>query len=87
MCGPAGHARHATICNFRDEKVAWELANLVTRYVDHVDYCDVAKDNITNPHRGQTEEVPAIVEDMSAEEVLREKLGRYSFQVDEIVDS
>lgn len=87
MCGPAGHARHATICNFSDEKPAWELANLLTRYVDHVRDCDVAKGNINNPHPGHTVDLPDVVEDMSGEEVLREKLGHYSYQLDEILDS
>lgn len=84
-----GYDGHRSVVAFGDARTAWEFANLLTHYLDRRGSAQSALSELTRDKSGPGEESiywepPALIEGLSAVEVLGRMAGRYSFVVDEI---
>ncbi|WP_248911046.1 hypothetical protein [Halocatena marina] len=90
--GAYGVARQ--LVAFSDERTAWEFANLFTRYSAYRHESPTSPDpefayqelTRSDPHDPQSQWTsPAIVEDLSAREVLEKMAARYAFRVEWLI--
>ena len=76
--------RHRTLTRFEEQRLAWKLAHILTRYIDHIGEVMIARSNLAVEAHSDEGGFPSLCE-TDAESAFREALGHYEHHADEIL--
>jgi len=77
--------RHRTLVRVKEARKAWELAHILTKYIDYTGDPMIARSNLMeDPQTDKKGGFPDMSE-MGAEEAFREALGYYEYEADEFL--
>jgi len=76
--------KHRVMTRFEDQRPAWELAHILTRYIDYSRGPMVARGNLSEEAHSDEGGFPMLTES-GAEEAFREALGYYEYEADEFL--
>jgi len=79
--GPAGYESITEIASYEDPRKAWELANLLTHYIDEM---GPSLMRLEDPTEGEV--LPRDLDERDPEEMLRDVLGYNDFHLDRVLE-